>query len=84
MIYDVDIRHGYRLMPTVIDLPDAQIKALAVLCERVKQPRAAVIREAVAECLERRSIKSAEAAYGLWRTEAMDGLAYQERTRAEW
>jgi predicted transcriptional regulator len=71
-------------MRTLIDLPDTQIQALAELCERVRQPRAAVIREAVAEYLERRTAKSIEAAYGLWGAEAMDGLAYQEKARAEW
>ena len=38
-------------MRTLIDLPDTQIQALAALCERVKQPRTALIREAVAEYL---------------------------------
>ena len=71
-------------MRTLIDLPDAQIQALAILCERVKQPRAAIIREAVAEYLERRATKPTEAAYGLWGAEAMDGLAYQDEVRAEW
>jgi predicted transcriptional regulator len=69
---------------TLIDLPDAQIQALAALCERVGQSRAALIREAVAEYLERQPAMSAEAAYGLWGADAMDGLAYQEKARAEW
>jgi predicted transcriptional regulator len=55
-----------------------------MLCKRVKQPRAAIIREAVAEYLERRATKPTEAAYGLWGAEAMDGLAYQEEVRADW
>jgi predicted transcriptional regulator len=71
-------------MRTLIDLPDVQIQALAALCERVKQSRAALIREAVAEYLERRTAKSADAAFGLWGVEAMDGLNYQEKARAEW
>ncbi|MEA2744972.1 MAG: hypothetical protein QOG73_60 [Acetobacteraceae bacterium] len=71
-------------MRTLIDLPDTQIQALAALCERVRQPRAAVIREAVAEYLERREIKSTDAAFGLWGAEAGDGLAYQQKARAEW
>ena len=71
-------------MRTLIDLPDTQIQALAALCERVRQPRAAVIREAVAEYLERRATKSAAAAYGLWGADAVDGLAYQREARAEW
>jgi len=72
------------IMRTLIDLPDTQIQALAALCERVRQPRAAVIREAVAEYLERRTAKPSEAAYGLWGPDAADGVAYQEKARAEW
>jgi predicted transcriptional regulator len=72
------------MMRTLIDLPDAQIKALAELCEQVRQPRAAVIRKAVAEYLERHAVKPIEAAYGLWGADAKDGLAYQEQVRAEW
>ncbi len=53
-------------MRTLIDLPDTQLQALAALCKRIRQPRAAVIREAVAEYLARRAAKPAEAAYGLW------------------
>jgi predicted transcriptional regulator len=68
----------------LIDLPDTQIQARAELCERVRQPRAAVIREAVAEYLERRATKPSEAAYGLWSTKATDGLVYQEKARSEW
>jgi predicted transcriptional regulator len=71
-------------MRTLIDLPDTQIQALAALCERVRQPRAAVIREAVAEYLERHMMKSADAAYGLWGGKMVDGLAYQHKARAEW
>jgi predicted transcriptional regulator len=74
----------YPLMRTLIDLPDTQIQALADLCERVNQSRAAVIREAVGEYLERHAAKPLEAAFGLWGKEAMDGLAYQEKARAEW
>jgi predicted transcriptional regulator len=66
---------------TLIDLPDAQIQALAALCERLKQPRAAVIREAVAEYLERHAVQPA---YELWSAETVDGLDYQEKVRAEW
>jgi predicted transcriptional regulator len=71
-------------MRTLIDLPDAQIQALAALCDRVKQPRAAIIRAAVAEYLERRASQPIEAAYGMWGAEAMDGLDYQDKARAEW
>jgi predicted transcriptional regulator len=71
-------------MRTLIDLPDSQIQALADLSERFRQPRAAIIREAVAEFLERHAAKSMDSAYGLWGAEWADGLAYQEKARAEW
>ncbi len=71
-------------MRTLIDLPDTQIQALVELCERGNLSRAAVIREAVAEYLERHAAKPVEAAFGLWGSEVMDGLAYQEQARAEW
>ena len=69
-------------MRTLIDLPDDQIQALAALCDRVKQPRPAIIREAVAEYLERRAAKSDDAAHGLWGRDTPDGLAYQDRARS--
>ena len=71
-------------MRTLIDLPDTQIQALAALCERVKQPRAAIIREAVAEYLERRTLQSTGSAFGLWGRDGTDGVAYQQQARAEW
>lgn len=71
-------------MRTLIDLPNPTIEALAALCERVKEPRTVVIRQAVAEYLERHATKPIDAAFGLWGAEAMDGLAYQEQVRAEW
>jgi hypothetical protein len=54
------------------------------LSERVKQPCAAIIREAVAEFLERHAVKSMESAYGLWGAEGADDLACQEKARTEW
>ncbi len=72
-------------MRTLIDLHDSQVQALAALGERVKQPRAALIREAVDEYLARhRTPKSLDEAFGLWGKGAQDGLEYQEKVRAEW
>jgi predicted transcriptional regulator len=69
---------------TLVDLPDAQIEALAALCERVKQPRAAIIRAAVAEYLERHADQPIEAAFGIWGQATPDGLDHQRAIRAEW
>jgi predicted transcriptional regulator len=71
-------------MRTLIDLPDAQIEALAALCERVRQPRAAIIRAAVAEYLERHAVRPIDDAFGAWGEAAPDGLDYQRTVRAEW
>ena len=71
-------------MRTLVDIPDTQIQALAALCDRVKQPRAFVVREAIAEYLARHQQADAQAAFGLWSADAEDGLAYQDRLRAEW
>jgi predicted transcriptional regulator len=72
-------------MRTLIDLHDSQVQALAEICERVNQPRAAVIRQAVDEYLQKhRARKSPDAAFGLWGNGGVDGLDYQEKARAEW
>jgi predicted transcriptional regulator len=71
-------------MRTLIDLPDSQIRALADLCEATRQPRTALIRDAVAEYLARRTRQPDTAAFGLWGPAAADGVAYQDSIRAEW
>ena len=71
-------------MKALVDIPDHQVRALAALCERVKQPRAFIIRQAIAEYLARHEHEAAQGAFGLWGADAPDGLAYQEKARAEW
>jgi predicted transcriptional regulator len=71
-------------MRILVDLPDTHIHTLAALCERVNRSRAALIREAIAEYLHHHAATTAEATFGLWGAEAMDGLAYQEKVRDEW
>ena len=84
LIYDIYIIYGPRSMRTLVDLPDTQIQALAVLCEKTGQPRAAIIREAVAEYLARHRPEPAVAAFGLWGGAGIDGLIWQEKVRSEW
>jgi predicted transcriptional regulator len=71
-------------MRTLIDIPDAQIEALAALCERVNQPRAAIVREAIAEYIAKRRVAYQPNAFGLWGRDTEDGLAFQAKARAEW
>lgn len=71
------------LMRTVIDVPD-QIKSLDKVSGTEQRSRAALIREAIAEFLLKKSGPSAEAAFGLWKDRQTDSLRYQKDLRAEW
>jgi hypothetical protein len=71
-------------MRTLVDIPDAQLGGLAALRESLKQPRAALIRAAISEYLAVHRRPALQDAFGLWGTSATDGLAYQEKVRAEW
>lgn len=75
---------GHTIMRTLVDIPDAQLGELAALGESLRQPRAALIRAAISEYLVAHRRPSMQDAFGLWGTEAADGLAYQEKVRAEW
>jgi len=73
-------------MRTLVDIPDDQLAELTTVAEREKVSRAALVREAIAGLLAARHAKSSDvidAGFGLW-GEGEDGLAYQERLRAEW
>lgn len=74
-------------MRTLIDLPPEQLEALTNLGKAKGRSRAALVREAVAEYLGKHEAGSLDEAFGLWRNKTgdiEDGLAYQERLRAEW
>ena len=71
-------------MRTLIDLPDSQVAALAALCDRLKQSRAAVVRAAIAEYLARHQQEACRDAFGLWGADTPDGIEYQRKVRAEW
>ena len=71
-------------MRALIDIEEEQIGMLDELARRQKRSRASLIRQALREYLDARSIESAEDAFGLWSRQAVDGLEYQERLRNEW
>jgi predicted transcriptional regulator len=71
-------------MRIVIDIPDTQVRALATISERTKQPRAAIVRAAIAEYLARHGRAAMVDGFGQWDGSGGDGLAYQEKLRAEW
>ncbi|HZC17512.1 MAG TPA: CopG family transcriptional regulator [Caulobacteraceae bacterium] len=72
------------LVRTLVDLPEADIRALDVLGERRRVSRAKIIREAVSAFLSKSASGSADAAFGLWRDRMVDGLDYQRQVRSEW
>ncbi|KVO82988.1 ribbon-helix-helix protein, CopG family [Burkholderia ubonensis] len=68
----------------LIDLPDAQIQALAALVEAERRPRAAVIRDAIDAYLAQRKRAVGADVFGVWKEKKVDGLTYQEALREEW
>ena len=71
-------------MRTIIELPPHQLEALDALCRRDGLSRAEVIRRAIDAHLGRESRTARESAYGLWRDQKIDGLAWERRLRREW
>ena len=71
-------------MRALIDMTDAQAEALDSIAKRMRQSRAAVIRAAIDDYLDRHHREQVEDGFGLWGTRKVDGLAYQEKVRREW
>jgi len=71
-------------MRTLITIEEEQAKDLDRLADRQNRSRAAVIRQAVSEYLDRNSVDGPAEAFGLWGTRKVDGLRYQEKLRSEW
>ena len=71
-------------MRALIDMSDAQVEALDALAKRVRQSRAALIRAAIDDYLDRHRREQVEDGFGLWGRRKVDGLAYQEKARREW
>ena len=68
----------------LLDLPDDQIEALALIVETEHRTRAAVIREAIEVYIASRKQDVAGDVFGLWKGRKKDGLAYQKELREEW
>lgn len=71
-------------MRTLVDLPESQIHELSKLCAEIKISRAEAVRRAVSAYLAENRGGPAHDGFGLWADHTEDGLAYQERLRAEW
>ncbi len=68
----------------LVDLPDAQIDALAVLVEAEEHSRDAFIRDAIDAYFAHRKRVLGVDVFGLWRGEKADGLGCQQALRSEW
>jgi metal-responsive CopG/Arc/MetJ family transcriptional regulator len=71
-------------MRTLVDIPDRELREITELSKRRKLSRAALIREAIAGYLAAHRRAQKKDAFGLWGERAADGLAYQDKLRAEW
>ena len=71
-------------MRTLIDIDEESIRELDRLAVRHKRSRAALIRQAVSDYLERNAVEDSGEAFGLWGERKTDGMAYQEKLRSEW
>ncbi|HYN06677.1 MAG TPA: ribbon-helix-helix protein, CopG family [Vicinamibacterales bacterium] len=71
-------------MRTIIELPQAQVDALDLMCRREGISRAEAIRRAIARHVREERRSADDPAFGLWRAHPVDGLAYQQRLRDEW
>ena len=80
-------------MQILIDIPEEDVAFLDKLSEDRQVPRDELVRTAVSCYVEaQRSLQLTEAerngildeAFGSWASFPEDGLAYQERIRAEW
>ena len=70
-------------MRTIIEVPDEVVASLDKLGREGGLSRAALIREAISQYLAERGRSDSEA-FGIWRTDPVDGVQYQEKVRGEW
>ena len=71
-------------MRTLIDLTDRQAAALDTLAKSQERSRAALIRQAIDDYLDKLRSEREIDAFGLWGEREEDGLIYQKKVRAEW
>lgn len=70
-------------MRALVDIPDKKLADLGAICESLNVSRAEAIRQAI-DCYIELHKADAQTAFGLWKNQAVDGLAYQEKVREEW
>ncbi len=72
-------------MSTRVELTQPQEQALSVLAQQQQCSLSELVKLAVSDYLNRHQpAQQQDAAFGLWRQKAEDGLSYQQRLRSEW
>jgi metal-responsive CopG/Arc/MetJ family transcriptional regulator len=71
-------------MRILVDVPKPDLELLDKVTKRYSISRAEFIRQAIAASLTPYRQKMNHSAFGAWSELSEDGLAYQERVRAEW
>jgi metal-responsive CopG/Arc/MetJ family transcriptional regulator len=71
------------ILRTIVDLPDHQLEALEIWCEREGISRAEAIRRALDVALAGQRQRGREAQFGAW-SGRRDGRALVDDLRAEW
>ena len=72
------------VMRTIVDIPEAQIDALAHLCEQQKISRAEAVRRAVDRLLKESSSDRKKIGFGVWKHKRIDSRKFVDKLRAEW
>ena len=69
---------------TIIDIPNEQMAAIDQIRKVRKMPRAALVREALAEYIAGRMPAIGEEAFGIWRDQPVNSLVHERKLRKEW
>ena len=70
-------------MRTLVDIPDYLIDELTLICKSKRVSRAEIIRQAIVAYIEQNKPAAVDA-FGIWKSQGVDGVAYQEKVRSEW
>ena len=70
-------------MKTLVDIPNNQIKSLAMICDEFNISRSEAIRRGIDLFIKKNNKKNIDV-FGIWKDKNIDGLKYQNNLRDEW
>ena len=71
-------------MRTIVDLSEAQLQALALLCEEQKISRAEAVRRAVDQMIKESARDRQDVGFGIWKNKRLNGRKFIDKLRHEW